>query len=369
MRKVLEVFGEPIATGGQESFVFNNLQAMDLSRFRFDFLTPYSCDNDGRREDIKHFGGTLYELKCPFLPGKSRELIKEPIKAFFKKNKYDVVHIHSGSTSVLAIVSEIAKKAGTPKVIVHSHCASEKITLFNKINRRLCGIRMKKNVDIYCACSEEAALSKFCPEILSKVLVIRNGIDLDRYKRTDVNRKTLRERFNAKDTDLVIGHVGRMTYQKNQEYALSVFKTIHSMRPNSQLWLIGDGPDFETIKDRVSELGLRDSVKLLGLIQDTSCYYQAFDAFIFPSRFEGLPISLIEAGAAGLPCAVSDHVSRETNLVGDFVTYLSLDNEKAWVDFFMQNADKYNKKATKQLCDAGFSVIDSAKTLEDIYSD
>ena len=367
MKKVLEVFGEPIATGGQETFVFNNLQSMDSNKFKFDFLTPYSCDNAGRREDIKRLDGSLYELNCSFLPGKSRELIKGPVTVFFEKNKYDVVHIHSGSTSVLAIVSEIAKKTGTPKVIVHSHCALEKITLLNKINRRLCGMRMKKNVDVYCACSEEAALAKFCPEILPKVQVIHNGIDLDKYKRTDTNRKALRERFNAKDTDLVIGHIGRMTYQKNQEYALSVFRTIHSIRPNSQLWLIGDGPDFETIKKKVNELGLKDCVKLLGLIRDTSRYYQAFDAFIFPSRFEGLPISLIEAEAAGLPCAVSDHVSRESDIVGDFVRYIPLDNKRAWIDFFVYEATRFNAKATDQLTKAGFSVRDSAKVLEQIY--
>ena len=367
MKKVLEVFGEPIATGGQEAFVFNNLQSMDSNKFKFDFLTPYSCDNDGRREDIKYLGGTLYELNCPFLPGKSRELIRKPIKGFFKKNKYDVVHIHSGSTSVLAIISEIAKKAGTPKVIVHSHCALEKITLFNKINRRLCGMRMKKSVDVYCACSEEAALAKFCPEILSKVQIIRNGIDLNKYKRNITTRKALRERLNAKDADLVIGHVGRMTYQKNQEYALSVFRTIHSIRPDSQLWLIGDGPDFETIKSKVDELGLENSVKLLGLIRDTSRYYQAFDAFIFPSRFEGLPISLIEAEAAGLPCAVSDLVSKESDIVGDFVRYIPLDNKRAWVNFFVYEAARFNEKATNQLTKAGFSVRDSAKVLEQIY--
>lgn len=367
MKKVLEVFGEPIATGGQETFVFNNLQSMDSDKFKFDFLTPYSCDNDGRREDIKHLGGALYELNCPFLPGKSRELIREPVKCFFEKNKYDVVHIHSGSTSVLAIVSEIAKEAGTPKVIVHSHCALEKITLFNRLNRRLCGMHMKKSVDVYCACSEEAALAKFCPEILSKVQIIRNGIDLNKYKRNNATRRALRERLNAKDTDLVIGHVGRMTFQKNQEYALSVFSAVHSVRPDSQLWLIGDGPEFETIKNEVSELGFEDSVKLLGLIRDTSCYYQAFDAFIFPSRFEGLPIALVEAEAAGLPCAISDHVSQESNIVGDFARYIPLENKKAWVDFFVHETNRFNEKATEQLTKAGFSVRDSARVLEQIY--
>ena len=158
-----------------------------------------------------------------------------------------------------------------------------------------------------------------------------------------------------------------MTYQKNQEYALSVFRTIHSIRPDSQLWLIGDGPDFETIKSKVGELGLENSVKLLGLIQDTSCYYQAFDAFIFPSRFEGLPISLIEAEAAGLPCAVSDFVSKESDIVGDFVRYIPLDNKRAWVDFFVYEAARFNEKATNQLTKAGFSVRDSAKVLEQIY--
>ncbi|WP_455677333.1 glycosyltransferase [Pseudoscardovia suis] len=367
MKKVLEVFGEPIATGGQETFVFNNLKAMESDAFKFDFLTPYTCENNDRRKDIKRLGGNLYELKCPFRPGKSRRLIKKPVAAFFAQNKYDVVHIHSGSTSVLAIVSQIAKKAGTPKVIVHSHCALEKITLLNKINRRLCGMRMKGNVDLYCACSEGAALAKFCPEILPKVQIIRNGVDLGAYRRVDSIRQAIRKSLGAKETDFVIGHVGRMTYQKNQEYAISVFNELHSAKPNSQLWLIGDGPDYQTIKNRISELHLDNSVKLLGLIQDTSHYYQAFDAFIFPSRFEGLPISLIEAEAAGLPCIVSDRVSRESDLVGDFVDFLPLEDESTWISALESSADRYNENASEQLHDAGFSVTDSARTLEKMY--
>lgn len=367
MRRVLEVFGEPIATGGQETFVFNNLQAMKADNFKFDFLTPYTCENDGRREDIKRLGGSLFELNCPFLPGKSRELIKKPVSTFFANNKYDVVHIHSGSTSVLAIISQVAKRAGTPKVIVHSHCALERITLLNRVNRRLCGMRMRGNVDRYCACSKEAAKAKFCPEILPKVQVIRNGVDLGRYRRTTSVRRALRESLGAKETDFIIGHVGRMSYQKNQEYAISVFNELHSIMPSSQLWLIGDGPDREVIKDKISELHLDDSVKLLGLIRDTSSYYQAFDAFIFPSRFEGLPIALIEAEAAGLPCAVSDRVSRESDICSDFVSYLSLDDMQAWIHFFVENVNRYNDRADEQLRDAGFSVADSASMLERMY--
>lgn len=367
MKKVLEVFGEPIATGGQETFVFNNLKAMKSDNFRFDFLTPYKCENEGRREDIATLGGSLFELKCPFLPGKSRELIKKPVSNFFANNKYDVVHIHSGSTSVLAIVSQIAKKAGTQKVIVHSHCASERVTLLNKVNRRLCGMRMRGNVDLYCACSEEAARAKFCPEILPRVKIIRNGVNLGKYRRNASVRQAIRERIGAKETDFIIGHVGRMSYQKNQEYAISVFNELHSIMPSSQLWLIGDGPDCNMLKERIGELHLDDSVKLLGLIRDTSSYYQAFDAFILPSRFEGLPIALIEAEAAGLPCAVSDHVSRESDICSDFVSYLSLEDKQAWVNFCVDNVNRYNGEATDQLRNAGFSVSESAKTLERMY--
>ena len=108
--RVLEVFGEPISNGGQESFVINIVQHINHEHLAIDMLTPYYCDNSYYEDIVKSFGGTIYTFGLSFEPGKSRFNINDKIDAFFKEHPYDVVHIHSGSISILCIMAHFAKK-------------------------------------------------------------------------------------------------------------------------------------------------------------------------------------------------------------------------------------------------------------------
>ena len=170
--KILEAFGEPISNGGQESFVMNVVTHMDLSNKTVDLLTPYYCDNEHYRKQIESLGGKVFTFNKQFAPGKSRFNICGTLDDFFKHNKYDVVHVHSGSISILSIFSYYAKKWGTEKVIVHSHCSIENFTLKNKILKFIFGLWMKNNVDQYCACSQLAAKAKFTDDIVNEKVVI-----------------------------------------------------------------------------------------------------------------------------------------------------------------------------------------------------
>ena len=135
MMRILESFGEPIADGGQETFVFSVLEKMDLSGLEIDCLTAYDCRSKRYRTLVEEKGGKIYSLHLPFAPGKSRNNIARPFRAFLKKHSYDIVHIHSGSISVLAIMASVADKAGVKKVIVHSHATGDKDSLKHKILR------------------------------------------------------------------------------------------------------------------------------------------------------------------------------------------------------------------------------------------
>ena len=134
--KVLEVFGEPISSGGQESLVINIISHMNLENMQIDLLTPYYCDHTYYKSVIEELGGKVYEFGLPFEPGKSRFNINKEIDTFFKENKYDVVHVHSGSISVLCIIEYFAKKNGVKKVITHSHCAVEHINIKNSFRHQ-----------------------------------------------------------------------------------------------------------------------------------------------------------------------------------------------------------------------------------------
>ena len=197
--KVLEVFGEPISNGGQESFVINLIDHMDLKGMTVDLLTPYYCDNKYYEDKVEQWGGKIVTFGLEFQPGQSRFNINKHIDNYFKDNPYDVVHIHSGSISVLAIIAYFAKKNGVKKVITHSHCAVENINLKNKILRTIAGIFMKSCVDVYCACSKVAGESKYTPFIVeNKMMVLKNGVDLPKFKYNEKIRKEIRNKYLGK---------------------------------------------------------------------------------------------------------------------------------------------------------------------------
>ena len=151
--RVLEVFGEPISNGGQESFVINIVQHINHEHLAIDMLTPYYCDNSYYEDIVKSFGGTIYTFGLSFEPGKSRFNINDKIDAFFKEHPYDVVHIHSGSISILCIMAHFAKKNHVKKIIVHSHCAAEHKTLKYRLTRMASYPYIMSAPTDYCACS------------------------------------------------------------------------------------------------------------------------------------------------------------------------------------------------------------------------
>lgn len=313
--RILEAFGEPISNGGQESFVMNVVTHMDLSNKTVDLLTPYYCDNEHYKNKIESLGGKIFTFNKPFLPGKSRFNICEALDDFFKKNKYDVVHVHSGSISILSIFSYYAKKWGTEKVIVHSHCSIENFTLKNKILKFVFGLLMKNNVDQYCACSRLAAKAKFTDDIVNeKVVILNNGIDLNKFKYDEFVRNKLRKNLSIDNDTFIVGHVGRFSYQKNHDFLIDIFLEIQKVIPDSKLLLIGSGELCDEIHKKVKVVGIEEKVLFVGNVNDVHNYYQIMDCFVLPSRFEGLPIVGIEAQASSLHCYVSSNITEEMNI-------------------------------------------------------
>ena len=215
--KVLEVFGEPILSGGQEAFVFEILKNINMKNLHIDCLTAYEWGNESYRQIVKEHGGAAYELGIPFQPGKSRMNIADPFRKFLKNHTYDVVHIHSGSISALAVMASVADKAGVKKVIVHSHCTGDNDNLKHKVLRFMASFSMSKHVTTYCACSKEAAEWKFVSRYARQACIIKNGIDTERFAFNPNKRKEYRKKLGINEDCFVVGHVGRFSYQKNHE--------------------------------------------------------------------------------------------------------------------------------------------------------
>ena len=366
MMKVLEVFGEPIANGGQESFVINLIEHIDLSGIQIDILTPYTCQNERYRRIVEENGGKVISLNLEFNPGKRRDGIYKPLSNYLAQNKYDVVHVHSGSISVLAFVSLAAKRNKVEKIIVHSHCAAEKITAKHILIKTVMTPILNQCPTHYCACSMVAGESKFSKKAIKKMILIKNGVDLSKFSYSTDIRDRIRKVESISDDAFVLGNVGRLSYQKNQEYLLEIVEKLKNMGKNIKLLLVGDGETKEQLKLFVKEKKLEDVVCFCGNKPNVNEYYSAMDVFVLPSRFEGLPIVGVEAQANGLPVIVSDNVSEELKIT-NLVEFLSLDRIERWTELLCEKEGEARIDYRKEMRAAGYDVEATAKLVRDIY--
>lgn len=366
--RVLEVFGEPISYGGQESFVVNLLTHMDLNDMQVDLLTPYYCDNDYYRSVMKNLGINIYSFELEFTPGKSRANIKDKLDAFLKKNQYDVVHVHSGSISILRYVAEVSKRNNIKKVIVHSHSSVEKITLKNIILRTISSFSFNKNVDVYCACSKIAGKAKFLSSVTNeRLIVIKNGVDLDKFKFNENIKINIRKKHDIPIESVVIGHVGRFSYEKNHEKLVRVFNAFLKINTDAVLMMIGVGENEENIRFLVNGLGISDKVRFIGKVTNVNEYMQAMDLFLFPSRFEGLGIVGIEAQAVGIPVVASTKVSPELNITQS-VSYISLDEcDEIWANEISERLSEGKNDNSAKIRNSGYDMFDTSEKVRNIY--
>lgn len=368
MTKVLEVFGEPISNGGQEAFVVNVIRHMNLAGMQIDLLTPYYCDNPYYREQVHEWNGEIHELGLEFAPGKSRRNLFLKLYRFLKKNHYDVVHIHSGSISVLMYVSFAAKLSGISEIIVHSHSAGERKTLKHRIIKSLAAPVLNCCPTQYCACSTVAGEFKYTSNIVRhRMKLINNGVDLDVFRYDHAKAQKMRTKLGISESARVIGHVGRFSAEKNHSFLISVFAEFHRQNPDSILLLIGSGDLMSNAKQQVRDLHIENAVLFIGNINNVSDYLQVMDVFLLPSKFEGLPIVMVEAQAAGVAVVASDAVTQETALV-KYVKFVPLTASiETWVTAVKDAAILPRFDESDQIISKGFDIHSTAKTVREMY--
>ena len=364
--KILEIFGEPVSNGGQESFLVNALQHMDLTGLQIDVLTPYCCDNEYYRNILTGLKVNLFELNLPFSPGKSRGNIYRPLVLFLKRNQYDVVHIHSGSISILALGSLAARQNKIKKIIVHSHCTGASKKLKYHITKQVTSLILLFCPTDYCACSREAGAWKFPAKTLNKLKILKNGIDLDRFQYSPETREEMRKELGIGPDDYALGHIGRFSYQKNQEFIIDLAGELKIVFPQIRVILIGSGETMQQIKNRVREAGLNDNVLFVGNVNNVQAYLQAMDVFVFPSRFEGLGIVGIEAQAAGLPVIASTNVPEELG-VSSLVQFVDLSNKDLWITSLTEARERARQDVREKLRYAGYDIRNTSEQIRKLY--
>lgn len=317
--RVAQVIG-PAVNGGTEAFAMNYYQNIDRTKVQFDFLVE-STSRIIDKDKIESIGGHVVIIPSYKNPLKYVQTLTK----IFKENKYDIVHSNMNTLSYFTL--KAAKRAGIKVRIAHSHSTSNPNEFTRNFIKNTLRPLSKKYATNYFACSELAGRYLFGDKTFDKgkVIVINNGIDVDKFKYNEEYNISLRKELNISPTTKVIGHVGRFVSQKNHTYLIDIFKEIHDKDNDTKLLLLGDGPLLEDIKNKVHSYNLDDSVIFAGIHSDIYRYYSVMNILLLPSLYEGLPVVGVEAQASGIPFIFSDNITKEAKIL-DSTILMSIDN-------------------------------------------
>lgn len=348
--------------GGLETMIMNYYRKIDRDKIQFDFLV-HRDERGDYDDEIESLGGRIYRMPS-IKPGNYRKYFRALDEFFMLNRDYVAVHSHINENS--GFVAKYAKKYGIKKRIAHSHIADLKLD-YKYPFRLYARLYLKTNINYYFACSEKAGEWLFGKKaILNKqVTVLNNAVDLDLFKYNESVRHEMREKLGI-ENKVVIGHIGRFNLQKNHKFLIDIFNEINKINKNTVLLLVGTGNMMDDIKLKVNKLGLKDSVKFLGLRNDVSKLMQSMDMFLFPSLFEGLPVVLVEAQASGLKCVASTGITKEANITKS-IEFIDLKLQaKEWANKIL-SLDISRQDYTNLIVENGYDSTHNVKILSDFY--
>ena len=352
-KRILHIVGT-MNLGGQETFIMNLYRKIDRSKIQFDFVV-HSKEKQFYEEEIKQLGGRIYKIDSM---SKNLFCHMKTLYHILKDNRYAIIHRHTNS-SIIWFDLLVAKMAKVQKIIVHSHSSSSKSRIIHKICRSI----MNLFIDIRLACSKEAGEWLFGKK---KFEVIPNGIDLKKYRFNEEKREELRKQMRI-EGQFVIGHIGRFSSEKNQDFLIDILNRIKNKKKNVVLIFIGDGEEREKIQKKAIEYEVNNEVKFLGNRKNVFELLNIFDVFAFPSIYEGLPLTLLEVQANGLNAIISSQISNEVILT-DLVEKLPLNNIEEWIDSILKKKRKENlEKYNQIMLQSRFNIDDVIKKMERVY--
>lgn len=344
--------------GGLETMIMNYYRHIDRTKVQFDFLVhrSFRADYD---DEIEVLGGRIYRIGR-LIPWSWK--YKKELDAFFKAHpEYRIIHVHQDCLS--AVILEAAKANGVAVRIAHSHNSSQ-----DKNFKYLIKAYYKKKIPVCAtqlfACGKEAGDWMFSGQSYK---VVPNAIDVSRYEYRQEIAIAQRTKFGIEKNAFVVGHVGRFAEVKNHSFLLDIFEKIVMIRKDARLLLVGDGTLRQQMEEKAEKLGIRNRVVFAGICTDVAEILQAMDVFVFPSLYEGMPVSLVEAQVAGLPCIVSERVSRECMLT-ELVQMVSLnDGASVWADRILLSTARMRKAYGHEIAEQGFDIVSNAKWLQKYY--
>jgi len=363
----IAVWGMTYNPGGTEAFIMNLYRNIDRKKVQFDFLLKHNDPKIAFEDEIKQLGGRVYRII--YSAEENYKKNKTCLIDFFNEHpEIKGIHVNCNFPYIYPLLQ--AKKAGVPIRIMHSHntrCAPPKNIVkrvFSKFREPILKNQIASIPTHRFACSEEAGNWMFSD---NKFEVINNGINTDSFSFNFPKRDVARRKLGV-ESKFVLGFIGRLSEQKNPLFLIDVFYEFQKNYPDSVMLIIGEGDLRSTMEEKIYEYGLSECVILTGAISDCAEYYQAMDCFLLPSKFEGLPVVLIEAQCSGLQCIVSSNVSKSANLTGS-VIFLETNSAQTWAEKIseIKNIDYKRSSQQQKIIAKGYDSQKLALYMQEIY--
>lgn len=335
--RVAQIIGRT-NNGGVENYILNYYSSIDRSQVVFDFFVSNECEIVNK-EVIESLGGELV-----IVPGYTNVIkyVRELVKLLKRKN-YDVVQANNNALSCISLFA--AKRAGYKIRIANSLSSTSAKEGVRFVVKCILKLFSKTYATHYFACSDLAGKWLFGDEIVSNknYYKINNAVFTEKYQYNDEIREQIREKHHLSDK-IVMGTIGRLEEQKNYMFLLEVFYQYHKMNPNSCLIIIGDGKQKALLEEKAANLGILDCFSILtskevGVRGMASKYYSAFDMFVLPSLYEGLPTVGVEAQISSLPTFFSTSITEEVK-ISDYAYFIDKDaSAKEWAEYIDKHTE------------------------------
>lgn len=339
---VAQIIGKAL-NGGVEACIWNYYKAIDKEKVQFHFFVENTSAIIDKEKIEKLGGKIIVTPKYTHIFKYIKFLIKT-----FKNNKYDIVHSNLNALSVFPLFA--AKLAGIKVRIAHSHSTTNKKEFLRNLIKNFLKLFSKTFATDYFACSELAGRWLFGKKAFNsgKVFIVNNAIDLDKFKFDCEKRAEIRKLYGVKDDDILLGNIGRLCSQKNQAFLLKVLKALDLGK--YKLMIIGDGELKKELLQTANDMCLENNLILINKTTEPQNFYSAFDVFLLPSLYEGLPIVGVEAQANGLECLFSTFITKEIKLLNSS-EFLDINSPDEWAKKIMTLNHKHSETNNLSLFD------------------
>lgn len=366
MERIAVIMGK-MHSGGKKNLVMEYYRNIDRSKFQFDFI----CDSDSNaipKEEIEQLGGRVFEV-APY-----SHIIKnmKDMDHIFKKEKYKIIHAYNGTMNLFPMY--MAYKNRIPVRISESISMAhedDKKTIIKNILKPF----SKMFATHYMANGEACARYQFGDTFFEegKVTVFKTVINTENNQFDPITREKTRRDLGIKDDSLLLGHIGRLTEQKNTLFIIDIFNEVLKIKPTTKLLIIGDGNLKNDMLKRIKEYGIENAVIYLGRREDIQKFYNAMDGFLLPSLYEGLPVVGVEAQDCGLPVFFSTEISKESSACDDLGFFISLKKTASqWAKEVIEKTKKakiYRQGRREMLIKKGFDSKIEGSKLTNYYKD